>query len=58
MTPKVMLNFVIGLPWFITPKGQRVIRGRHDLRYDPTKDHGDLCERNDLVYYRKRSHGH
>ena len=26
----------------MTPKGNRVIRGRRDLLYDP-KGHGDLC---------------
>ena len=26
----------------MTPKGHEVIRGRHDLLYDP-KGHGDLC---------------
>ena len=38
----------------MTPKGHRVIRGRHDLLYDP-KGHGDRCGRFDLVYDPKRS---
>ena len=33
----------------MTPKGYRVIRGHHDLLYDP-KGHGDLCGRFDPVY--------
>ena len=37
----------------MTPNGHRVIRGRHDLLYDP-KGHGDLCGRFDLVYDLKR----
>ena len=41
----------------MTPKGHRVIRGRHDPLYDP-KGHGDLCGRFDLVYDPKRSRGH
>ena len=57
MTPKVTMTFVVGLTKFMTPKGQRVIRGRRDLLYDP-KGHGDLCGRFDLVYDLKRSQGH
>ena len=33
----------------MTPKGQGVIRGRHDLLYDP-KGHVDLWSRFNLVY--------
>ena len=33
----------------MTQKCQRVIRGRHDLLYDP-KGHGDLCGRFDPVH--------
>ena len=57
MTPKVTVTFVVGLTWFMTSKGHRVIRGRHDLLYDP-KGHGDLCGRCDLVYDLKRSWDH
>ena len=38
----------------MTRKGHRVIRGRHDLLYDP-EGHGDLCGRFDLVYDPNRS---
>ena len=38
----------------MTLKGNGVIRGRHDLLYDP-KGHCDLCGRFDLVYDPKRS---
>ena len=57
MTPKVTVTFVVGLTYFMTPKGYGVIRGRRDLLYDP-KGHGDLCGRFDLVYDPKRSQGH
>ena len=57
MTPKVTVTFVVGLTYFMTPKGHGVIRGRRDLLYDP-KGHGDLCGRFDLVYDPKRSRGH
>ena len=57
MTQKVTVTFVVGLTLFITPKGQGVIRGRHDLLYNP-KGHGDLCGRFDLVYDPLRSRGH
>ena len=30
MTPKVTVTFVVDLTLFMTPKGHRVIRGRHD----------------------------
>ena len=56
MTPKVTVTFVVGLTYFMTPKGHGVIRGRLDL-YDP-KGHGDLCGRFDLVFDPKRSRGH
>ena len=52
MNPKVTLTFVVGVTFFMTPKGHRVgnlIRGRSDLLYDPN-GHGDLCGRFDLVY--------
>ena len=35
MTPKVTVIFVVRLTYFMTPKGQGVIRGRRDLLYDP-----------------------
>ena len=57
MTQKITVTFVVGLTYCMTPKGQRVIRGRRDLHYDP-KGHGDLCGRFDLVYDLKRSRGH
>ena len=57
MPPKVTVTFVVGLTYFMTPKGHGVIRGRRDLLYDP-KGHGDLCGRFDLVYDPKRSQGH
>ena len=72
-TPKVTVNFVVGLTKFMTPKGyrvirgcrdllynpkgHRVIRGRRDLLYDP-KGHVGLCGRFDLVYDPKRAQGH
>ena len=34
MTPKVTVTFVVGLIYFMTPKGQGVIRGRRDLLND------------------------
>ena len=37
----------------MTLKGNGVIRGRHDLLYDP-KGHGDLCGRFDLIYDLKK----
>ena len=57
MTPKVTVTFVVGLTYFMTPKGQGVIRGRNDLLYDP-KSHGDLFGQFDLVYDPKRSRGY
>ena len=42
MTQKVTLTFVAGFTYFMTPKGHGVIRGNHDLLFDP-KGHGDLC---------------
>ena len=57
MTLKVIVTFVVGLTYFMTPKGQGVIRGRRDLHYDP-EGHGDLCGQFDLVYGPKRSRGH
>ena len=51
------MTFVVGLTQFMTQKGHGVIRGRHDLLYDP-KGHGDLCGLFDLVYDPKRSRGH
>ena len=57
MTPKVTVTFVVGLTYFMTPKGHRVIRGRRDLRYDP-KGYGDLWGWFDLVYDPKSSRGH
>ena len=41
MTQKVTVSFVVGLTYFLTPKGHGVIRGRYDLHYEP-KGHGDL----------------
>ena len=41
----------------MTLKGHGVIRGRHDLLYDP-KVHGDLFGKFDQVYDPKRSQGH
>ena len=35
MTPKVTVNFVVGLTKFMTPKGHGVFRGRRDLLCDP-----------------------
>ena len=52
-----MVTFVVGLTQFLNPKGQGVIRGRHDLLYDPKGD-GDFCGLFDLVYDPKRSRGH
>ena len=40
----------------MTLKGNGVIRGRHDLLYDP-KGHGDLCGRFDLVYDQQKVTG-
>ena len=40
----------------MTPKWNRVIRGRRDIRFDP-KSHGDLCGRFDLVYDPKKVTG-
>ena len=57
ITRNVTVTFVVGLTLFMTKKGHRVIRGRHDPLYDP-KGHGDLCGRFDLVYDPKRSQGH
>ena len=55
--PKVTVNFVDGLTYFMTPKGHGVIRGRRDLIFDP-KGHGDLCGWFGLVYDPKRSRVH
>ena len=52
-----MVTLVVGLTYFMTPKGQGVMRGHRDLLYDP-KGHGDLCGWYDLVYDPKRSRGH
>ena len=41
----------------MTQKGHRVIRGRHDLLYDP-KGHDDLYGQFDLVYDTKIPRGH
>ena len=46
---KATLIFLVGLTKFMTPKGQRFIRGRRDQLYDP-KGHGDLCGQFDLVF--------
>ena len=48
MTPKVTVTFVVGLIYFMTPKGRRLIRGPHDLLYYP-KGHGDVYGR--LTYF-------
>ena len=53
MTPKVMVTFVVGLTYFMTPKYHGVIRGPRDLLYDP-KGHGDFRGRFDLVHDPKR----
>ena len=42
------MTVVVGLAYFMTPKGHGVIRDHRDLLYDP-KSHGDLCGRCDLV---------
>ena len=57
MTPKVTVTFVVGLTYFMTPKGHRVKSSRRDLLYDP-KGHGDLRGRFALVYEPERSQGH
>ena len=57
MTPEVTVTFVVGLTYFMTPKGHGVMRGHRDLLYDP-KDHCDFSGRFDLVYDQKRSRGH
>ena len=46
-----------GMTYFITPKGNGVMRGHRDLLYDPIL-FGDLCGRFDLVYDPKRSRNH
>ena len=57
MTPKVTLTVLVGLTKFMTPKGHRIIRDRHDLLHDP-KSHGDFFGRFDLVHDHKRSQDH
>ena len=57
MTPKVTVTLVVGLTYFMTPKGHRVIRGRRELLYH-LKGYGDVCGRFDLLYDPKRSRGH
>ena len=57
MIPKVTVIFVVGLTWFMTPKGHGVIRGRRDLLYVP-KGQGELCGRFDLVSDPKSSRGY
>ena len=52
MTPKVTVTFVVGLTYFMTQKRHGVVRGRHDLLYDP-KGKGDLCGRFDLLWPQK-----
>ena len=49
MTPNVTVTFVVGLTYFMTPKGHGVNKGRRDLIYDP-KCHGDFCGWFDPVY--------
>ena len=61
MTIRTM-TFMVGLTEFITPKCQRVIRGRLDLFYEPkdmfglfdlvyhSKDHRVMRGRRDLLY--------
>ena len=51
------MTFLVGLTYFMTPKGHGVIRGRRDLIFD-TKVHSDLCGRFDLAYDPKSSRGH
>ena len=51
------MTLVVGLTYFMTPKGHGVMTGHRDLLHDP-KGHGDLCVRFDLVYDPKRSRGH
>ena len=57
MTPNVTVTFVVGLTYFMTPKGHGVNKGRRDLIYDP-KGHGDLCGQFDLIYDLRRLRGH
>ena len=35
MASKFTMSFMVGLTLFMTQKGHSVIRGRHDLLYDP-----------------------
>ena len=56
MTPEVTVTFVVGLTYFMTPKGQGVIKGHLDLLCDP-KVHADLCGWFDLVYDPKKVTG-
>ena len=57
MTPKVTVNFVVGLTKFMIHKGHGVIRGRCDILYGP-KGRGDFCGRFNLGYDPKRLQGH
>ena len=41
MTPNVTVTFVVGLTYFMTPKGHGVNKGRLDLIYG-AKGHGDF----------------
>ena len=52
-----MVTVVVGLTYFMTPKGHRVNKSRRDLIYDP-KGHGDLCGQFDLIYDLRRLRGH
>ena len=58
MTPKVTVTFVVGLTWFMNPKGHGVIRGRRDLLYDPKGIHLTFDLDFDLIYDPKRSWGY
>ena len=57
MTPNITVTFVVGLTYFMTPKGHGVNKGRRDLIYDP-KGHGDLCGQFDIIYDLRRLRGH
>ena len=35
MIPEVTVTRLVGLTYFMTPKGQGVMRGHRDLLYDP-----------------------
>ena len=37
MTPKVTVTLVVGLTYFMTPKGHGFMKDRRDLLYDPKR---------------------